>query len=165
MKKLAVLTAVAGLALTGCTGGNTAATVNGEEITVSDLEAVKADIESTGGTVNVLPLLSVLIMTEASEDSIEEAGITPSAESVEAVEHELGLTEVNYSPATKKVVDTLAIEVDATRGTVTGFEGATQAVQDADIEVSSRFGDWNPEIAQVEPLVRDYIAVAPQPNQ
>lgn len=160
MKKLVVFVS-AGLLLAACsTDPSSAATVNGEEITIDDLAQVQTDFRENGVNTLADGVLNTMISSEVANDVIEEEGLDVPAEMREAVFSELGLYPAGeYSAQTEEMIDYLAFTLLSQQGAFTpdDIRPIVEALGEADVEVNPRFGEWDSDNFALVPPTRDYL--------
>lgn len=160
MKKLVALVAAGLLAASCSTDPSTAATVNGEEITIDDLAQVQTDFRDNGVNTLADGVLNMMINAEVANDIIAAEGLEMPAEIRQAVFTELGLDpEGEYSAQTEEMIDFLAFTLVTQQGIYApeDIRPVLDALAEADVEVNPRFGDWDEENFAIAPPTREYL--------
>jgi len=134
--------ALGALVLSGCAGmsGSTAAVVDGQEITVAEVQQATAEFNALPVTpVTPTDVLTLLIYADAAEEAYTGAGNPAITDAqVTAMLQQSGIAEPTPT------------QVDLYR-TIAHLQGAgdVPSTEGVEIEVNPRFGTWDPEARQV----------------
>ncbi|WP_331238396.1 hypothetical protein [Georgenia sp. MJ170] len=170
---MAAATLVAGLTLAGCSGNpGAAAVVDGNEVTESQLAEAVADFAAiTGQPVEPTAMLGTLVVGPIIFDVAQEYGVAASDEESAAlldqqiVASGTPLFEEPYSGGVLDVAR-IAIVNQTLMASPAGAEAQAaigERIATADVEVSSRYGEFDPR-GTVVPTQFDWIAAPPAPE-
>lgn len=142
--------AVGALVLSGCGGmsGGTAAVVDGEVITVEEVQRATADFNALPVTpVTPTDVLTLMIYADAAEEAFAETGGPPITESQIVAQLQGG----GVAEPSQDLIDLYR--------TIAHLQGAGQvpSTEGVEIEVNPRFGTWDPEARQVMAQTPDWI--------
>lgn len=157
-RRLAGLAAL-GLVLAGCSHPSEAAEVNGRAIDIDTVGVVNDELREAGLNVTPATSLTLMISERATASARADIPVASDPQLVGMAEQQLGLTDLDYSDETKKIVDFYAFVIASQNALASPEEVAevSSAIQNADVEVNPRFGTWEGQSGQLMPGQSDYL--------